>query len=171
MHRVASTRPAFCCLQPRTGTLIYAIGGSPERQFRWVDSRGVAAGDVGPPAMYVTFDLAPDGSRIVAEVSRPGATTRSTLSTLDTTSGVVTPLTLGDVNDSDPRFGSSGDVVFARNSAPAPGIHQTDPAGGHQTLLFARGAPPVLWLEGLAHDGRSLIYRSGANPDAWQLPI
>jgi Tol biopolymer transport system component len=121
--------------------------------------------------MYISFDLAPDDSRIVAEIARPGATYRSTLSTLDTSSGVVTPLTLGDVNDSDPRFTPTGDVVFARNSAPAPGIYQTDPAGGHQTRLFDRGTLPVLWLEAFARDGRALVYRSGADPNAWQLPL
>jgi Tol biopolymer transport system component len=169
IYQGAGRTPAFWASD--AGTLVYAVGGSPERRFQWLDRHGAPAGTVGPPAMYISFDLAPDDSRIVAEIARPGVTYRSTLSSLDTSSGVVTPLTLGDVNDSDPRFTSTGDVVFARNSSPAPGIYQTDPAGGHQTLLLDRGTLPVLWLEAFARDGRALVYRSGADPNAWQLPL
>ena len=152
-----------------SGNLVYAMGGKPERQFKWLDAAGAPLGDVGLPALYVTFDLSPDGTRLVTEVSKPGATPRSTLSTIDTVRGVVTPLTLGEVNDSDPRFGPHGDIVFARNSGNAPGVYRTDPAGGAPSLMFARGKLPVLWMESWAHDGSSVVYRSGADPDAWQV--
>lgn len=125
-------------------------------------------GDVGPPGMYMSLDLSRDGSRAVTEIAKPGATYHSTLSTLDLSRSVLTPLTSGEVNDSDPRFGVSGDVVFARNSGDAPGIMQIDPAGGQPRLLVPRGALPVLWLEDWARDGKSLVYRSGADRDAWQ---
>jgi eukaryotic-like serine/threonine-protein kinase len=167
IYQGAGRTPAFWA--SGTGTLVYAVGGSSERRFRWFDRSGGALGDVGPPALYVSFDLAPDGSRAVAEVARPGTTPRAVLSTLDTVRGVLTPLTVGEANDSDPRFGPGGDIVFARNAGDTPGIFRTDPAGGHQSLLFARARLPVIWMEAWARDGSSLVFRSGADRDAWQV--
>ena len=42
-------------------------------------------------------------------------------------------------------------------------------AGGHQSLLFARARLPVIWMEAWARDGSSLVFRSGADRDAWQV--
>jgi hypothetical protein len=150
-------------------SLVYAVGGSPERQFRWVSRSGASLGEVGPPGLYVTFDMLPDGSRVVAEVTKPGATVRSTLSILDTTRRMLSAATLGDNNDSDPRFGPHGDIAFARNSGNAPGIMKMDPSGGSQALMVPRGKLPVVWLEDWTGDAGSLVYRSGADRDAWQL--
>jgi Tol biopolymer transport system component len=166
VYQGAGRTPAFWASD--TGTLVYAAGGRPERQFRWIDRTGSPTGDVGPPGLYITFDLSPDGSRVVTEIARPGTTPRSTLATIDATRGVLTPLTSGEVNDSDPRFGPGGDVVFARNSGETPGILRSDPAGGAPTLLFPRGTFPVLWMEAWSRDGKSLVYRSRADRDAWQ---
>ena len=155
------------------GMLVYAAGGSAGRQFRWLDRAGKVLGDVGPPGQYASFDLSPDGGRLVTEILKPGSSGspwRSTLSTLDTQRGVLTPLTSGERNDTDPRFGPNGDVVFARNSGEPTGIVRSDPAGGQPSLLFSRGKLPVLWMEAWSRDGRALVYRSGADPDAWQVP-
>jgi Tol biopolymer transport system component len=151
------------------GTLVYAVGGKPERQFQWFSHDGSALGAIGPPALYVSFDLSPDASRIVTEIAKPGPTARSTLSTLDTARGVLTPLTLGANNDSDPRFRSAGDIAFARNSGTAPGLYRIDADGGHLSMLLARGTLPVLWMEAWARDGSSVVFRSGADRDAWMM--
>jgi dipeptidyl aminopeptidase/acylaminoacyl peptidase len=148
-------------------TLVYAVGGRPERQFRWFSRDGVALGDIGPPALYVSFDLSPDSSRVVTEIAKPGTPARSTLSTLDTERGVLTPLTLGPNNDSDPRFKSGGDLAFARNSGDAPGLFRIDPDGGRQSPLLPRGKLPVIWMESWAKDASSVVFRSGADRDAW----
>ena len=60
-------------------------------------------------------------------------------------------------------------MVFARNTPNGPGLVQLDKAGANPTILMPRGKLPVLWLEDWAVDGRSLIFRSGADRDAWQV--
>jgi hypothetical protein len=161
----AGRTPAFWVSE---SALVYAVGGSRERQFRWFDRAGTALQTVGPPGLYGGFDLSSDASRIAIEVLKDGPTTRSTISTLDTVRGVFTPLTLGDLNDNDPRFGPAGDIAFARNTGDTPGIVRVDATGANPTVLLPRGKLPVVWLEDLASDG-SIIFRSGADRDAWQL--
>jgi eukaryotic-like serine/threonine-protein kinase len=151
------------------GSVVYAVGDTRERQFRWFSRGGTALESIGPPGLYVTFDASADLSKIVVEVSRDAAARYSTLAMFETARGVLTPLTIGNQNDSDPRFGAHGEVVFARNSREDPGIVRIDPASGRRETLLPRGSLPVIWLEDWASDGSSMIYRTGANRDAWQL--
>ena len=148
--------------------LVYATGDTRERQFRWFDRAGTALDSVGPPGLYVTFDLSNDRSKLVVEVSKDTAR-YSTLSMFDTERGVFVPLTSGEQNDSDPRFAASGEVVFARNSRDGAGLMRMDPASGRISTLLARGTQPVMWLEDWAADGSSIVYRTAANRDGWQL--
>jgi serine/threonine protein kinase len=150
------------------GVIAYATGDTRERQFRTFDRLGHAVANVGPPGYYITFDTLPDLSRIVAEIIREG-TSYSTLATFDVSSGVLAPLTLGDRHDSDPRYGPNGDVVFARNTRDSPGIVRISPAGPVPSTIFPRGQLPVIWVEDWASDGSSVVFRSGANRDAWLL--
>jgi eukaryotic-like serine/threonine-protein kinase len=151
------------------GSLTYAVGDTRERQFRWIDRAGTALQSLGPPGLYVTFDLSPDLSKVVVEVSKDATARYSTLSMFDTARGGLAPLTLGDQNDTDPRFGPKGEVVFARNSRDAPGIMRVDPANGRVTTVMPRGSLPVIWLEDWTPDGSSVLYRTGGNRDVWQL--
>jgi hypothetical protein len=87
-----------------------------------------ALGDLGPPENHASFDLSPDDGRVVAEVRKEGATTRSTLSLLDASRTIVSALTAGEMDDTDPRFGPDGDVAFARNTGQTTGIVETGTA-------------------------------------------
>lgn len=163
----AGRTPAFWVSE--AGTLVYAVGTSRERQFRWFSRAGAPLETVGPPRLYGSFDLSTDASRIVTEVMKQGTTSRSTLSTLDTARGVLAALTLGDRNDTDPRFGPGGEVAFARNSDPDAGITRVDAAGANPSVLLPRGTRSVVWIEDWASNGTSVVYRSAADRDAWQL--
>jgi Tol biopolymer transport system component len=163
----AGRTPAFWV--SNTDTLVFAIGDTRERQLRWFSRSGSSLGAVGPSGLYVTFDVSPDLSKVVVEVSKDISARHATLSFFDTARGSFAPLTIGDQNDTDPRFGPDGDVVFARNSREAPGIVRINPATGQSSLIFPRGAANVLWLEDWAPDGSSVVYRTTANRDAWQL--
>jgi Tol biopolymer transport system component len=151
-----------------TDVIAYAAGDTRERQFRWFDRTGGSLGVVGPPGLYVTFDLSPDSSRVVAEVTKERSTF-STLMTFDVARGVLAPLTLGNQHDSDPRFGPDGDVVFARNTEDGPGIVRVNPTAPAPSIIFPRAALPVVWVEDWATDGSSVVFRSGASPDAFQI--
>jgi Tol biopolymer transport system component len=105
---------------------------------------------------------------VVAEASRDITARRSTLVLFETARGVLSPLTLGDQNDSDPRFQDDGSILFARNASGTPGVVRVDVKSKAQSVTFARGSLPVIWLEDASPAG-DVVYRSGANPDAWQL--
>ncbi len=166
IYQGAGRTPAFWASET---ALVYSVGGSGERQFRWFDRAGAPLQTVGPAGRYGGFDLSADGSRLAIEVLKDGPAIRSTISTLDTLSGVMAPITTGDLNDNDPRFNSAGDIAFARNTGPAPGIVRVDRTGANPTLLLSRDKRPVIWLEDLAADGRSLVFRSSVDRDAWEL--
>ena len=165
VYQGAGRTPAFWASE---SALVYAVGGSRERQFRWFDREGTALQTVGPPGLYGGFDLSPDASQVAIEVLKDGPATRSTISILDTVRGVSTPLTVGDLNDNDPRFGPAGDVAFARNTGDSTGIVRVDATGASPTVILPRGKLPVIWLEDLALDG-SVVFRTSADRDAWQL--
>ena len=167
VYQGAGRTPAFWASD---SALLYAVSGSRERQFRWFDRAGTALQAAGPPGLYGGFDLSPDGSRVVIEVLKDGPATRSTISSLDTASGVFTPITSGDLNDNDPRFGPSGEIAFARNTGDPPGIVRVDSTGAQPTVLLPRDKLPVVWLEDWAPTGGSLVFRSSADRDAWELP-
>lgn len=151
-----------------TGTLVYATGGlESRRQFRWVSRDGHALGDVGAPGNFASFDLAPDGTRVVAEVRKVDGVTRSTLTLIDTARMVTSALTDGDRNDTDPRFGPDGDVVFARNDSTAPGVVRLVGAGTVPEVIVPRGKAPVVWLEDWAGRRGGAVYRTALDRDAW----
>jgi serine/threonine protein kinase len=149
-----------------TGTLLYATGGSPQRQFRWIGRAGNVLEDIGPADFYASFDLSADAKQVVAEVRREP---RSTLVMLDTVRKVLTTLTVGELNDTDPRFGPGGDVAFARNSGDIPGVFRVHAGGGSPSVLMPRGKLPVLWLEDWSAANGSVVYHSAADRDAWLL--
>ena len=166
IYQGAGRTPAFWASET---ALVYAVGGSGAASVPLVRSRWHAAPDSGPPGLYGGFDLSADASRLAIEVFKDGPTIRSTISTLDTVSGVMAPVTSGDLNDNDPRFNAAGDIAFARNTGEAPGIVRVDRSGANPTVLLPRDKVPVIWLEDLAADGRSLVFRSSADRDAWEL--
>ena len=152
-----------------TDAIVYAVGDTRERQFRPFTRSGQALDPVGPPGLYVTFDASPDLGKVVVEVSKDLSARFSTLTLFEPARAVLMPLTLGDQNDSDPRFGPDGDLIFARNSRAGAGIIRATPGSGRQATVFPRGTLPVIWLEDWTDDGSAIVYRSAANRDAWLL--
>jgi len=149
-------------------TLVYVGGGSARRQFKWFSKTGAPLENIGEPANYASFDLSQEGNRVVAEVRKDGAAARSTLIVIDGSRGVVSALTAGELNDTDPRFGPDNQVAFARNTGEMTGIVRSSLAGGSVSVLVPRAKLPVVWLEDWA-GANGVIYRSGADPDAWQM--
>ena len=129
------------------GTLAYTSGDTRERQFQWIDRTGTALQKVGGPGLLRDIESV-SGSvedRRRAQQRCHGAVWM--LSLLDAARGAFAPLTVGDQDDSDPRFGPDNEVVFARNSRESSGVTQMDPANGRLTTLLPRGKLPVIWLE------------------------
>ena len=106
------------------------------------------------------------------EVLKDGPAVRSTISSLDTSSGVFTPITTGDLNDNDPRFGPGGEIAFARNTSDPAGIVRVGFHGStSRTALAATPQASRRLVGGLGRQRRgSLVFRSSADGDAWELP-
>ena len=93
--------PSFSVSQ--TGILTYAIAEHPDSQFQWRER----AGEQPPqllyqPGPYMTFDLSPDGTRLV--FARRGE--HSSLWVIDLANGLALPLTFGASSYSSPRWAS-----------------------------------------------------------------
>jgi Tol biopolymer transport system component len=114
----------------------------------------VPLADIGPPAPYVTFDLSPDGRRLV--VSRPKID-RSNLWLFDLNRNVTSQITFGRAFESDPRWGADGRRLMA-DAVPENGAQRRVVEiglDGHQSVVLDEDVPVDDW----SRDGRFLLYR------------
>ena len=152
------------------GTLVYAAGDSgSRRQFRWMSRTGTSLGEVGVAANYASFDLSPDGGRVVAEVRRDGSQPRSTLALDRHDAGgderAHHGRPLGYRSEIRSRRGRRVCAQQRRSAGRPPRARQ--PAA-QSTVAHPRGRAPVIWLEDWAGRHGGVIYRTALDPDGWQ---
>ncbi len=144
-----------------TGVLAFVYRSNRQQQFAWYSRSGSRLASVGEPGEYTTFDLSNDGTRIAA-ARRSGSATN--LWTIDTERGTSERITLGPVNDVDPRWSSDAlSVIFGslRDSARSP-----------FKVGLASDSPKLLWkfdgqifsLDDWSRDGRWLVYHDARVP-------
>jgi eukaryotic-like serine/threonine-protein kinase len=143
-----------------TGVLTYAILDRPVGQFQWVDRAGNLQEAVGDPGMYYTFDLSPDGRRIVYAQSDERGHLR--LRVFDTERSVVSsPLTPGDSGYADPRWVNSQQIVATRWRPSPHAIVQIGLDGVEFTLTSS--ATVANMVDAVSRDGRFLLFRPGGH--------
>ena len=87
------------------GDALAFVSGTPQRtQFTWFDRTGRELGRVGDPVEANTFDVSPDGGRVVARIV-------DSLWLLDTVQGTSTRVPSGE-GGMDPRFSSDAQAVL-----------------------------------------------------------
>lgn len=142
-----------------TGVLTYAMMDRPVSQFQWVDRAGRLHDAVGDPGMYYTFDLSPDGRRIVYAQSERGYLS---LRVFDIERGVVSsPLTPGDSDYADPRWMDSQQIVATRWRPLPRAIVQIGADGVESTIMSS--ATLANMVDAVSRDGRFLLFRPGGH--------
>jgi eukaryotic-like serine/threonine-protein kinase len=139
------------------GTLTYAISEHPELQFQWMGRNGQQLQPVGEPGPYMTFDMAPDSTRVV--FSR-GEGALASLWMLDVARGVTSRLTFGASSSYyDPRWASGSQWVAANRPTPPPSaIFKILPDGREAGIVSASGGD-VCVLDDVSDDGSLLLCR------------
>jgi Tol biopolymer transport system component len=156
------------------GETLAFVSGPPQRfQFTWFDRTGRKSGQVGDPAEIITFDLSPDGARVVAQLGFPGS-----LWLIDTSRGTSMRLTKGE-EDGDPRFsGDAREVLFDRGLEDRSGLYRIRLDGGGQLAVLhepqnpeRKGSPMRPFAHDWSSDGRVALYHSGSLNGVWSVPI
>jgi Tol biopolymer transport system component len=147
--------------------LTYAIAEHPESQFQWMGRGGELLQSVGEPGPYMTFDLAPDDTRVV--FSR-GEGALASLWVLDLTRGTTSRLTFGASSSYyDPRWSSDTQWVAANKPMPPPfAILKILPDGRETVVSTSPGE--VCVLDDISKDAHYLLCRHGGR-DLAALPL
>jgi eukaryotic-like serine/threonine-protein kinase len=122
-------------------------------QFTWFDRSGNVTGRLGEPADYTTFDLSPDGGRVVVSRDRPGGSdmwlldaarggvaTRLTSRTASSTYGVWSP--------------DATQILFSGDALLNIFRKQMQGTGEEQRLTTGGGQLPMDW----SPDGKTLLF-------------
>jgi serine/threonine protein kinase len=138
----------------RAGVIAWRPGRAFYSQVTLFDRQGKQIGTAGPPGIFRTLELSPDGTRLLAngatvlEPNQPGSLK---LRDID-----LNPTTLGALWSAD-----GAHLLLARD-----GRILEHPLGGGQDRELAK-APGILRMEDVSRDGKWALYSRGAMTDAF----
>jgi hypothetical protein len=149
-------------------TLAFVSGAPPRHQLTWFDRTGRESGHVGELAQIISFDLSPDGARVVAQLGYPAS-----LWLTDTSQGTSIKVPGGE-GGADPRFDGGAQAVLFDSRT---GLFRTQIDGGSRTSVLrappsttAPGSTMVYYLSDWSRDGRLALYRPDQN-SLWCAPV
>jgi len=145
-----------------TGILAFLQQSDRQQQFTWYDRAGKALGTAGLPGNYGVFDLSNDGRRIATSV-RAGSS--QNLWAIAAANGSMTRVTLGGVNDVDPRWSPDGlTLIFGSLRDPSRSPHRVGLTADAPVRLFAFPGR-IFALDDWSRDGRWLLYHDARVPE------
>jgi Tol biopolymer transport system component len=154
------------------GTLVYRAGETRNRQLLWVERSGKERDAVGDPAEWGDVWPAPDGRRLVVDLSE--RSTRPDLWIRDLARGTNTRFTFDPASEIAPVWSPDGRrIVFSSNRNGVFNLYEKDAAGtGEERELLASETLDIAadW----SRDGRLLLfYRQGKDTgwDIWALSM
>jgi Tol biopolymer transport system component len=150
-----------------TGVLAYQAWSAPP-QLRWVDRKGQTVGTVGPPGLYSSLRLSPDGRKAAIEKKDP-ATGTSDLWIGELSREVMTRFTSEPGLESCPVWSADGSEIAFISHGMAPEVIRRErlaDSGGGEVLVSAKGFPiPSDW----SSDGRVLAYQNLDEKTGWDI--
>jgi serine/threonine protein kinase len=142
-----------------TGVLTYR-SVAPESQLTWFDRAGKRLGTVGEAAPIVSFDLAPDGSRVVFDMLDADGRL-SDLWLLDVTRGLTSRFTFDHAINNTPRWSRDGErIAFGCSRQEKNEIYQRAVAAPHKEELLLSMDTGMDTMSGMP-DGRILAWTRG----------
>jgi len=155
------------------GELAYRRGGFALTQFAWFDRSGKRLRSVGSPGVYARPRLAPDGRRLITDVTEVGRS-NAYMQLIDGETGAGSSVTFGHWNDSQVVWSPDGMRIAYSSDRNGPfDIFIKDAAGGGAEKPLVESANwkyPESW----SSDGRWLLYREidpKTKGDLWLLPM
>ena len=134
------------------GVIAFRPGKDRSLRFEWLDGTGISLGPVGPPALYGSFSLSPDGTRVI--VRTLGGFTESGpqpgLVLIDLARGVTSPVSIPDGAVSDPVWTADGTRILYRL---ADSLRRQAPTASTPETLINES----LFPDGVSADGRWVI--------------
>jgi eukaryotic-like serine/threonine-protein kinase len=145
-----------------TGLVVFLPRPDRRWQFTWYARDGSLVQPVGPIGEYTTFDLAPDGYRIIAASGQTQS--GANLWLIDGRHGTATRITAGETMDVDPRWWPDGrSVLFGSLRDPARSAHRVGLTGDAPVLAW-RFDGQLLALDDISRDGQWLLYHDANVP-------
>ncbi len=148
-----------------SGDVLAFVSGAAQRtQFTWFDRTGRELGRVGDPVEANTFDVSPDGTRIVARIV-------DSLWLLDAVRGTSGRIPGGE-GGMDPRFdGDAQAVLFDRRT----GLCRISLDGGTDATVLSAplspaGSSAMYFVSDWSRDGRLALYSPEPN-SLWSVPV
>jgi eukaryotic-like serine/threonine-protein kinase len=134
------------------GVIAFRPGRDRSLRFEWIDANGKSLGPIGPPALYGSFALSPDGTRVIVRqlsgFTESGVT--ASLLFIDLTRGVASPVSIPEGPVSDPIWTADGTRVLYRLG---DSLRRQSPTASTPETLMQEGIFP----DDLTADGRWLI--------------
>jgi Tol biopolymer transport system component len=107
------------------------------------------------------FDVSPDNKRLLYSVAKPGLKSEIWLAALD---GRFPPRRLSSGDDSSPRFGPDGDIVFRSSEGKMNYLYRMRGDGSDRQKLSER---PILALDRISPDGKwAAVWGSAPEEDS-----
>ncbi len=156
----------------REGALVYLSGSGSNVQLTWFDRQGKTLGTVGRVGRTLgNMRISPDGTRLAANRSEPGA--RDDIWVVDLAQGSEMRLTTDPTIDYAPVWSPDGKRIAFASDREGPGnlyVRAADGAGRDELLLkTGEEKTPLDWSQ----DGRFLLFSvsTAKGHDVWVLPV
>jgi Tol biopolymer transport system component len=166
-------RNAYSFSASRDGTLVYLTAGGRNVQLTWFDRQGKTLGTVGRVrrTLGVSMRISPDGTRLAASRTEPGA--QPDIWVVDLVQGSETRLTTDPATDAFPVWSPDGRrIAFSSDREGTANLYvrAADGAGSDELLLkTGERKSPLDW----SRDGKFLLFnvRAAKSADVWVLPM
>jgi len=141
-------------------------------EMTWFSRAGQKLGTVGPPDIYSTPALSPDGNRVAVSV---GQQNDSDIWIYDLTRGTDSRLTFNSAGSVNPVWTTDGgQILFSSLRSGLFGIYEkaADGLGSTQTIFQSKTQAAA--INGVTADGRYAIFDTAATPSTtqlWALPL
>jgi hypothetical protein len=134
------------------GVIAFRPGRLQTSQFEWLDSAGRSLGPAGPPGLYGSFALSPDGRKIIVRQvgGAGGSAVASSLRLIDLDRNVASDVPSSEGAVSDPIWSRDGSLIFYRLGGA---LMRQSPVSTRAEVVRAEQIYP----DAISPDGKMLI--------------